>query len=103
MAKLHLWARTRVGRGVHQLVGSPRRRPRRDGAGSLSGGGQAFDVPQPAHGLLARGAAHLGAGLERTAHGGAFRLAEELAAQDFVQVRAGHAGGFALWQAGQGR
>ena len=57
---------------------------------------------QVVQGLGAVGPAHLGLGPQRSAHRRPLRPAEQPAAQGFVQVGAGHAGGLAVRQTGHG-
>jgi hypothetical protein len=61
-----------------------------------------FQRIEPEHGVGAVWAAHFLAGLQRATHGWALRLAKQLAAQFSIQVRAGHASRFAMWQAWHG-
>ena len=58
---------------------------------------------EPDHGLGLVRSAHFLAGLQGATHGWTLRLAKQLAAQIGVQVRAGHASGFAVRQARHGR
>ncbi len=61
-----------------------------------------FQVGEPAQGLLAGVAAHLGRGLQRAADGGAFGLTEEAAAQLGIQMWARHARRLAVGRPGRG-
>jgi len=67
------------------------------------GAGLVFQLGQPGQGLVGGMAAHLEAGLQTGADSRSFCLPKQQAALVVIKVRAGHAGRFALRQAGQGR
>ncbi len=61
---------------------------------------QCFQLTEPVQGVFAVGAAHVEAGLETGADGGAGGVGEEAAAEGGVELDARHASGFAVRHAG---